>query len=310
MPHDNNSDMNLKENRLYGSSQFSCSLYQKAFSENGSLIVKHHWHEEAELLYFHGGDYHLEINMERFHIDSECIFFVNPGELHHISAKGSLKDLETAIVFDNNILKFDTVDAGEIQIISPLLGGALIYPRCIPCSHEVFPYIRGEILSVLHSANLSLNPPQPGEKMISDFPPSSQLFIKASLLKILALLSEYQLLVSRGQGYDKRVESLKSALSYIQSNYQKKIYIRDLAQLTGMNEQYFCRFFKKAIGKSPMEYLNAYRIKKSIHLLEETSLPIIDVCMESGFNNLGNFMREFRKYTDTTPLRYRKNSSS
>ncbi len=73
-----------------------------------------------------------------------------------------------------------------------------------------------------------------------------------------------------------------------------------------MNEQYFCRFFKKAIGRSPIEYVNEYRIKQAIRLLEETDLPITDVCLECGYNNLGNFLREFRKVTGTTPLQYRK----
>ena len=36
------------------------------------------------------------------------------------------------------------------------------------------------------------------------------------------------------------------------------------AVLIGMNEQYFCRFFKKVIGRSPMEYVNEYRIKEDI----------------------------------------------
>ena len=75
-----------------------------------------------------------------------------------------------------------------------------------------------------------------------------------------------------------------------------------------MNEQYFCRFFKKAIGRSPIEYVNEYRVKQSLRLLEETDLPITEVCLESGYNNLGNFLREFRKYTGTTPLQYRKKS--
>ena len=37
-----------------------------------------------------------------------------------------------------------------------------------------------------------------------------------------------------------------------------------------MNEQYFCRFFKKVIGRSPMEYVNEYRIKKAMHYLKES----------------------------------------
>ena len=104
------------------------------------------------------------------------------------------------------------------------------------------------------------------------------------------------------------IETIKKAIGYIQDNYKEKIYIRDLADLIGMNEQYFCRFFKKAIGRSPIEYVNEYRIKKARHYLEETDLTVMEICLECGYNNLGNFLREFRRYTDTTPLQYRKRS--
>ena len=75
-----------------------------------------------------------------------------------------------------------------------------------------------------------------------------------------------------------------------------------------LNEQYFCRLFKKAIGSSPIEYINEYRIKQAKRLLEESDLPVTEVCMECGYNNLGNFLREFRKYSGMTPLQYRKQS--
>ena len=108
------------------------------------------------------------------------------------------------------------------------------------------------------------------------------------------------------KNHDRRIETIKTTLTYIQENYKEKIYIRDLADLIGMNEQYFCRFFKKVIGRSPMEYVNEYRIKKAIHYLKESDLTVTEICLECGYNNLGNFLREFRKYTSTTPLQYRR----
>ena len=68
------------------------------------------------------------------------------------------------------------------------------------------------------------------------------------------------------------------------------------------------RFFKKVLGKSPITYLNEYRIKQACILLQTTDLPIMEVGMDCGFFHLGNFMKEFKKYTETTPLQYRKKS--
>ena len=72
-----------KEIRTHGTQSFPCAAYRTHSSGRGTL-VKHHWHEEAEVLYFSGGKFRLEINMESFPAHAECFYFINPGELHGI----------------------------------------------------------------------------------------------------------------------------------------------------------------------------------------------------------------------------------
>ena len=55
----------LKEIRVHGTQDFPCAFYQTGTRIKGNM-VKHHWHEEVELLYFSGGEFCLEVNMERF----------------------------------------------------------------------------------------------------------------------------------------------------------------------------------------------------------------------------------------------------
>lgn len=55
-----------------------------------------------------------------------------------------------------------------------------------------------------------------------------------------------------------------------------------------------------------MEYVNEYRIKQAIYFLENSDLPVMEIGLECGYNNTGNFLREFKKYTNMTPLQYRK----
>ena len=44
----------LKEIRVHGTQDFPCAFYQTGTRIKGNM-VKHHWHEEVELLYFSGG---------------------------------------------------------------------------------------------------------------------------------------------------------------------------------------------------------------------------------------------------------------
>lgn len=295
----------LKEIRSHGTKSFPCAIYQTRPFGKGTM-VKHHWHDEVEILYFYGGDFQLNINMEHFSIQSECLYFVNPGELHSIVSEQSCGCGEDAIVFHPGILSFDCYDTLQMHLIQPILGGKMLFPRCILPQHPAFHSILNAFSDILHSFGQKLHDASPMKECTVTDDLTNQLYIKSSLLRILAILSENQLFTPTERNYDRRVEGIKAVLTYIQENYKEKIYIKDLAKLLNMNEQYFCRFFKKTIGRSPMDYVNEYRIKHSLRLLEETDFPITEICLECGFNNFGNFLREFRKVKNTTPLQYRR----
>ncbi len=295
---------NLKEISVHGTKSFPCAIYQTRSIGKGTL-VKHHWHDEVEILYFFGGEFRLEINMEQFFVHSEALYFINPGELHSIYTEKAGSPGEDAIVFSLDALGFDSHDAAQVQLIQPIQNGKLLFPRCLLPVQPGFLAVRDAFLHTMQSFGHPLNEAAPLENGAVTDDLTSQLFIKSSLLRILAVLSRHQLFRPTEKNLDKRVEGIKAVLTYIRENYKEKIYIQDLAGQVHMNEQYFCRFFKKSIGRTPMEYLNEYRIKQAMRLLEETDLPVTEVCLECGYNNLGNFLRAFKKYTEMTPLKYR-----
>ena len=295
----------LKEPGPHGTKEFPCAVYQTCAAQKG-MLVKHHWHDEAEILYFSGGDFRLEINMEPCPISPDCLYFINPGELHSIWAEKPCSLGEKAVVFDIGILNFDAYDPAQMQLLKPLHNRTLLFPRCLTPDHAAFLPVRDAFLDILHAFERQSTEADAPESRAGTKELARQLLIKSSLLRIFALLCSHQLFTPVEKDHDKRVERIKATLTFIKENYREKIYIRDLAGVVNMNEQYFCRFFKKALGRSPMEYVSEYRIKQSLHLLEETDLPVMDICLECGYNNLGNFLREFKKQTGTTPLQYRR----
>ncbi len=293
----------LKEIRPHGTKSFPCAIYRTHSVGKGTL-VKHHWHEEVEILYFSGGKFRLEVNMESFPLPSECFCFINPGELHSIITETSDSHFEDAVVFSLGILSFDSYDEAQIHLLRPIQNGKLLFPRFLTPQHPAFVPVRNAFTDIMHSFGQSPAEGSFDSQLVTDnF--TSQLYIKASLLYILATLSSHRLFTPTEKDLDKRVESIKTALTYISDNYQNKIYISDLARQVNLNGQYFCRLFKKAIG---MAYINEYRIRQAKRLLENTDIAVTEVCLECGFNNLGNFMHEFRRATGTTPLQYRKKS--
>jgi len=93
---------------------------------------------------------------------------------------------------------------------------------------------------------------------------------------------------------------------YLMNNYREEINLKRLAGLVNMAEGSLCRFFKVNMGKTVFEYLNQLRIEFACKLLMDQNLSVLEVCLDSGFNNLSHFNKQFRKVTGVTPTEYRK----
>ena len=295
--------LKFREDRLHGTSSFPCAFYS-ACNRNLQLIVKPHWHEEIEIIYLKSGRYTSTINMESFDISQECFLFLNRGELHHLQSLDSNYE-EQALVFDPNMLHFHTFDSIEERVLQPISNGNLLFPRFLNEDHPVFDDFRREYQEISSAFFLNIETKSIPEQLLTD-DVLAQLQIKSSLLKMISILFSHGMMDQASSNDNHRIESIKNVILYISAHYQEKIYIQDLARLVNMNEQYFCRFFKRAIGKPPIDYLNDYRLNKVIQLLKETDLSITEIGLECGFNNMGNFQRLFHRKTGTTPLQYRK----
>ena len=294
----------LRENQSHGTSIFPCAFY--LFSGNAiRLRVKHHWHEEIEVIYLKSGNFKITVNMEAYEINRECFIFINRGELHSLRSATHHFE-EQAIVFDPQMLRFQSYDSIDEYILQPILQGNLTFPRILDCTHPVFPAFKHEYEKIHDAFCPDQDFSNTGEQIYSN-DIVAQLQVKSTLLSMLAILMKHELMCHTVQLENQRIESIKTVLAYINTHYNEKLYIQDLSSLVNMNEQYFCRFFKKAIGKPPIDYINDYRLNKVIHLLENTEQAVTDISLDCGFNNMGNFQRLFKRKTGTTPLQYRKN---
>lgn len=93
---------------------------------------------------------------------------------------------------------------------------------------------------------------------------------------------------------------------YLMNNYREEVDLKRLADLVNMAEGSLCRFFKLNMGLTVFEYLNQIRIEFGCKLLMDPDLSILEVCLDSGFNNLSHFNKQFKKIIEVTPSEYRK----
>jgi len=92
---------------------------------------------------------------------------------------------------------------------------------------------------------------------------------------------------------------------FIQNNFQNKIYLTEVAALIYLTESNFCKFFKKATGKTYSDYLNEIRINEACRLLIQSDKTVSQISFECGFETLSYFNRVFLKKKEITPSVYR-----
>ena len=99
---------------------------------------------------------------------------------------------------------------------------------------------------------------------------------------------------------------LMPALNYIEDNFRKDFSITELAEVSGVSQQYLCRLFNRTMNIRPSEYIIRRRLQEAKLLLSETDLPVRDVCIQSGFTDASYFSTVFKRYEGLSPAAYRQ----
>lgn len=102
--------------------------------------------------------------------------------------------------------------------------------------------------------------------------------------------------------------TIHEAVYFIHENYTKQIGLKDICKYLGVSPQYLIRTFKKKLSRSPLEYINLFRISRAKDMLKYTSLTVKEITYEIGMQNPFYFSRLFRKIVDMTPTEFRKMS--
>lgn len=104
-------------------------------------------------------------------------------------------------------------------------------------------------------------------------------------------------------------ERVQRAVSYLESNFQSKVTIQDLARISNLSPFHFSRLFTRLVGLSPHEYILSRRLQYSARLLRaHPEYSIGDVALTSGFSDQSHFTRSFYRIFAKTPKAYRSDS--
>ena len=93
---------------------------------------------------------------------------------------------------------------------------------------------------------------------------------------------------------------------YIQTHYQNKLTLDEIASKTYLSKTYLCSIFKKETGETITNYINKVRIEKSKLLFSDEKLSIVQIANMCGFEDQSYFTKIFKSYVGMTPKKYRE----
>lgn len=285
----------LKEDRVHGDNMFPLAAYWVDIP-SGTHVLDTHWHEEAEFFMLLEGEILFQVDTEYFPLRAGEAVFIESGDIH----AAYILNEETpcrfcALVFLPDLLASAQFDTIQQNTILPLQEKRQSFPRHltpnVPWHQDLLRHI---------------------ERMMDAYAtkaPGFETFIKGTLLIMLSEIAIEDRYVNHSQLDDAdttKINRLKKIILYIQDNYQEPIRTRDLSELIPMSEGQFCRFFKAMTRKTPVDYINSYRIRQAAELLQQSDRKISDIAFDVGFDNVSYFIKVFRKAMKCSPSEFRK----
>ena len=144
---------------------------------------------------------------------------------------------------------------------------------------------------------------------MQDMSDQERLYALFAIFRIFAKTNEYNILSSpafSGPFWLEDYSSLQKASKYIMQNFQNSINIRDLLKITNMSNTAFYETFKKTYRMPFKDYLLNIRVGYACKLLTEGSHHISEIAYQSGFGNISNFNRQFKKIKGITPSQFQE----
>lgn len=98
----------------------------------------------------------------------------------------------------------------------------------------------------------------------------------------------------------------KEMVSFICRHYGEPLSLEAIAAAGHVSRSKCCQIFRKYVGQSPVEFLNAYRLKVGRNLLRDTERNVTEIATVCGFSHLSYFSRQFAAAYGRTPREYRR----
>ena len=251
----------------------------------GSYIPMH-WHRAVEIIYMQEGSLDVTVESESFTIQKEDCIVINGNVLH--STKCTSPNTAILLQIPLDFMEKYIPDLGQLIFLFDF--------RIKDQRQQTKQAMLKTILEQL--------------QIINDVRPDGYLLRFNSLIfeLLFQLYHNFavKILQNNTSQEKKDMDRLEPVLNYISKHYREPISLNEIAEVACLQAGYFCRFFKKKMGITFLEYQNEYRLSFIYRDLITTRDPVHVILERHGFTNYKLFRRIFLEHFGNTPTQIRK----
>ena len=251
----------------------------------GSYIPMH-WHRAVEIIYMQEGSLDVTVESESFTIQKEDCIVINGNVLH--STKCTSPNTAILLQIPLDFMEKYIPDLGQLIFLFDFRTK----DQRLQTKQAMFKTILEQL------------------QIINDVRPDGYLLRFNSLIfeLLFQLYHNFavKILQNNTSQEKKDMDRLEPVLNYISEHYREPISLNEIAKVACLQAGYFCRFFRKKMGITFLEYQNEYRLSFIYRDLITTRDPVHVILERHGFTNYKLFRRIFFEHFGNTPTQIRK----
>ena len=131
--------------------------------------------------------------------------------------------------------------------------------------------------------------------------------LEARLVVRQALIGIYQQdALNQGVTTARRDRRIEQAMTYLRGHPDRRISLAEAAELVALAPGYFSRLFTQATGMSFRAFALQARLERARTLLDETTMPIGQIALALGYEDVFLFSRQFKHQYGYSPRKTRR----
>jgi AraC-like DNA-binding protein len=251
----------------------------------------YHTHDELQIMLVIKGQGSAYIGDKILDFEEGDIYLLGQNLPHVFKDKPSNGDLEIESISIFFLKEF--MGNGFLELPESRLLGTLIEEskRGIQIEGQLLENITENIWNIYNSDGLN------------------RLLMLVDTLEQIAQSEDVSFISSPGYHKPRRLvdgQKINDVFDFMLANYSREVKLEEIAEIAHMSATAFCRYFKHHTRKTYSRFLNEIRVGQACKMLVDDKLSISNICYDSGFKNISNFNRQFKKISGFTPSEYQK----